>query len=434
MAVKNILEVEIDVKDDKFKEFIDVFNNYSDKLKAAAENTESITKDFIEAFNGTLESLKEATGLVGKLSQAQEKSAKVASRKVKPALQDATKETKNLASEFDKLFNKIERAAPTLVKVLGSILGPLGGGMAIATGAAILAKLALNKAQAAAYELGSIAVNSQKGSRGLGVSAGELRSYETNYQRVGGADVIQRIAEAQFDPEKQVYLQMATGAKNIGEVQQANPIDLAQKLFMRAHDWWEETPAKYRNSATANATGLPQLGFSAAELRQWGNTPASELQAARAQYLNDIKGLSISDKSAGQFYDLKRAIDYQANRSDSRNIEKFDDLAESTSKLVETMVRANDALFNAFNSTGWERELPADKQYLRNNPLFGNKPDAHFSMWKPEPFKPTVFDPSQGVFSAGTAKAAVKVKSDVKIKVSNATGSNLFTAINGAAP
>lgn len=429
MAVKSIFEIE--VKDEKFKEFLKAFNEFHVKLSQMSEHWEKF--------------LSKDTSTKTKDAKALSDAVEVTNQKVKKT----TESTKTLGDEFRKILNEFERAAPKIFKIIGSMLGPVGLPIIMGAGAALLIGKLFSMAQQKMYALGETAIAGQKSGRMLNTSAGGVRAFENDFGRLADPSMLQKIAEAQFDPEKQVYLMMASGSKSLAEVQKSTPEELSHKIIAHANQVMNTIPSAMKNTAGLTAFGFPQLGFTATDMNLWKNTPKGEIEKAYGDYTHDKKKLAISDSSADKFYEQNRLMNLSVGRKLSLQIDKFDDLAVSTGNLVNAFADAREKMYGMFKGYAWEDPDYAAPSSLKNS--FTGVLDSFSKPWQPTAFDPTaevkknlssfnMFEPRVTTPTAAATGSSVMaapgktIKSgapNVNVMITNATGSNLVTSING---
>jgi len=430
MSVKSILDVEIAVKDEKFKEFLKTFNEFHSKLAGmSAEWGKLLDK-------GSTTRTKDAKALEDAVSRTNTE------------IKKTTESTRDLGFEMNKIVTQFERQAPSIVKTIGSFLGPVGTALTVGVGAGWLVGKLFSAAQQKMYALGDAAISSQKQSRSLNLNAGELRAYQNDFGRLADTSMLEKVAAAKYDPKNQVYLMMAAGMKDLGETQKMNPVDLISKIILNAHQFMNTAPVGLRNSAGASAMGFTQLGFSATDMALYGNTPKNEIQKARTDYYSDKEKLGISEGSASKFYEQNRQMDLSVGRSVSRNIYKFDDLAVSAGNLSKAFADAQDRIYNSFTGQNKYIQAPISGAQAITNALstpfnekgeFVAKPfnaqaevQNNLNQFKSQNALAPVSNMGNNSRIASSGSSSKGGVPQVGVTIFNATGNNLTTSINGA--
>lgn len=330
MTSKAIIGVDID-PEGKFKAFYDMFKEYQGKLEAMPEDWKKINnsiadshKEFADAFGvlsaSTNSSARETRALVEHLKEAAnaQKSFKVETGKSKDMLEQMGKSAKQLGKE---LFG------------IGSYLfkvGAIGVGLS-AGGIYGMDKLAGN------------VVGNQRSARGLGMTTGQYKAFSTDFGRYLDPSITSNIADAQNSFSGRMYLGMATGMGQ-NDLASMDPGAVAAKLSLRAHDWWQNTPANMRTSEALQATGFMQSGLSLADMRRLGNTSTEDLQKAGSQYAQDQGNLNTSDKDTDAWYELERQIKLAGQTIETDLTNHLVALAPSLKDFVSTITEDVDNL------------------------------------------------------------------------------------------
>ena len=294
MANKKILAIDID--DEKFKAFYEQFKEFHGDLDELPE----AWKDLGEAATQSHEAIAAAAGvLIDNLAHASSHAKDLVDH-LKEA-SDAQKDFKSASTGSEITLKKMGKEAKEFAKTIFGIgkflmkLGVLGVGT-VAGGLFGFDKLAEG------------AVGAQRQARGLGLTTGQLRAFQTDLgARYIDKSTLGSIADARNDLTKQWALRRATGLSQ-GELDQTDVGTLAAQLALRAHDWWSSTPANQHNAQFLQTTGLTQAGLSLDQVRQFGNTDRAELTRALAQYQHDSKSLNVSDHNTDALYAFMRDL------------------------------------------------------------------------------------------------------------------------------
>ena len=327
MTVKSVIDIE--VNDEKFQRFYELFSSYDEKLKGlpesirtigedAAKNTEAFIKTAIET-NKSVKNIEDMTA------------ALVAAKKAQGDLGTATRSSgggmKKMADDAERLGRSIFGIGKFLLKA-----GAWGFGGASA------AFFGLDM-------LGRSAVGSQRSARGAGVSVGQQKAFNLDFSRFVDPSTLSNVANAQNDLTKQAYLALASGV-SIGQAQTANPAQLAIQSAVRLHDWWNQTPPGLRSSQTMAAGGFSQIGYSLEDARRLGATSRKELMLAQEQYQVDQKTLSITDQSVSKWYEFTRQLSLAGKEIETVLIDKLQELGPSLGKLSAAFAKDIEALIN----------------------------------------------------------------------------------------
>jgi uncharacterized protein YukE len=402
MATKSIINIE--VNSEQFKEFHKEFKGYSEQVKATSVSWGKIDKNvkgitYKDVYGNASKANKEVKNLNQNVRESGNE-LEDAGRKAKRAGQEIF----SLGNGISRIFGKFENSTASSFGIVGKVTG-------IIAGIALAGVYGLSK-------LADMAVDAQKRARSANLSSGDVRAFDTDFGRLGGQGLIDTVTNAKFDPEKQVYLMMAAGLKDLSEVHSMNPVELASKVMMNAREKMLETPPELRNSANMSAFGFPQLGVSANDMNLWMNTPQAEHNKALNDFRNDKKDLSISDKDTGKFYEMNRQIDLTFGKAASGFIEVFSDTTGVVSEFAKELQKSINLMRNYFGNT--PPEVRYKESYDMANKHYSPQSTQGGTNWAGFGFK------WNGSQSSSSSK-----KNGVDVNITNSTGSNIATSLNG---
>jgi hypothetical protein len=326
MAAKSIIDVEIDPQG-HFKAFYEQFQEYESRLGEMPQKYEAFAESISGMTDATLSSAKETRDLVQYLKSAADaqKVFKVETKKSKDELEGMATAAKQLGKE---LFG------------IGSFLlkmGALGGGMLL--GGAIGGIYGMDK-------LAGSVVGNQRSARGLGMTTGQYKAFGMDFGRYLDPGITSSIADAQNSFSGRMYLGMATGMGQ-NELASMDPGAVAAKLSLKAHDWWQNTPASMRTAEALQSTGFMQSGLTLADMRRLGSTSTEDLQSAGSQYAQDQGKLDTSNGSTDKWYELERQIELAGKTIETSLTNRLVELAPSLKTFVDTISKdANDLINN----------------------------------------------------------------------------------------
>lgn len=302
MAAKSI--VEIDVQDEKFKSFLEKFNEYQKALSElpeqwrgavhglgeAAKETERVrdgTEGITKAFADGVAALASVNDGLDRLNGNLEKATKTQAEFNKKSggarnfLNKASKDAKSLAGHI--------KDATTSLLSWGTVLG-LFSGLAGAGGLWGLNHLAGN---ASAQRFTAM---------GLGTTAGGLNSTAVNFQKALGNPVgtLGAIRDAQLDLSKRWQFR-AMGVDNPDR----DPAELLPEMIKAARDIF------VRNGSTqqgAEAYGLTNY-FTLDDLNRFKKMSDEEIDAMAKQAQQDTRRLQLTDQQLRQWQDFNIQLD-----------------------------------------------------------------------------------------------------------------------------
>ncbi|EAA6960327.1 hypothetical protein I3006_002131 [Salmonella enterica] len=302
MAAKSI--VEIDVQDEKFKSFLEKFNEYQKALSElpeqwrgavhglgeAAKETERVrdgTEGITKAFADGVAALASVNDGLDRLNGNLEKATKTQTEFNKKSggarnfLNKASKDAKSLAGHI--------KDATTSLLSWGTVLG-LFSGLAGAGGLWGLNHLAGN---ASAQRFTAM---------GLGTTAGGLNSTAVDFQKALGNPVgtLGAIRDAQLDLSKRWQFR-AMGVDNPDR----DPAELLPEMIKAARDIF------VRNGSTqqgAEAYGLTNY-FTLDDLNRFKKMSDEEIDAMAKQAQQDTRRLQLTDQQLRQWQDFNIQLD-----------------------------------------------------------------------------------------------------------------------------
>ena len=375
MSAKSIIEVAVD--DSQFKAFFDLYQVYKEHLDSAPEEWRK-TGDAINEAGGGMESFSEATKESKDFLAVAAAQAAMITEEIKKAsasnnalLENLTKNAKaqrNFADESERSNKALKEMKKHAEGVAGSIFGIGKWLIKIGTWGAGLAGLGGLLSGFGLKELASSAVDTQRGARGLSMTPGQLTAFRQDFGgRYLDESVLGSVANAQNSFIGRVWLSRAAG-QDMGQVESADPGQLAAQLAIRAHDWWQNTPANMRTSEMLQSSGFAQSGFSLAMMRQLGNTPVGELQRAASQYQSDQGRFAFGDQGTDTWYGFLRQIKDAGNVIETDLKNRLVDLAPSLQHFVDVIgkdaMKLIDQIFTPQNLSALERGIDKLSEYL----------------------------------------------------------------------
>jgi hypothetical protein len=293
MVTKSIID--IDVKDEKFRQFFEMFSEYQEKLKEAPESWKKLDEvtgagaaALGAAVSVLLEPLQQSVAHTAGIEHYL-KAAVKAQEQFKRATHQSENGLKKMGREASQVAHTIFGIGKFILKT-----GAIGGGL-FAGGLFGLDRL------------GQSAVSSQRSALGLGLTTGQYRAFSTDLGRYLNPAILSSVSQSQSDFTGRVWLSRATGLSP-DQVSQMNAGDLSARLAIRAHDWWQNTPARLRTVQNLQATGFQQVGLSLEDMKRLGATPIGQLRQAQAQYAHDAAQLNISKAATNQLYAFTRQL------------------------------------------------------------------------------------------------------------------------------
>jgi len=320
MATKSVID--IDINDEKFREFQKLFEKYQQSLGKMPNQWGKINK--------------EVSSLQGNFNRVQHALDTIASRLDKnyKTLQN----TDQVVNKTEKHFQNIGKTAASISKNIASTTFNLLKWGSVSTAFGLLG------AAGGLFGIGSLAGGAndiRRQSQGLGVSAGELKSAQINFQRVADVNsVLGNLATAQTDIQKQWAFQAAGVNAN------QNVAQLLPQLLRKAGEVY-----KAGSTATAqqrlDVSGLSALGIDVETARRMASLRKDEIDNIEKKYNADTKSLALTDALLLRWQDL----DVQLTRSKTKIenvfltgleglVKPLDELSDSFSDAVKAFLES----------------------------------------------------------------------------------------------
>jgi hypothetical protein len=333
--------IEIDVQDDKFKAFHDLFQEYQkrvDSLPASWDkvnkSTDANTDAFAALVGETVKSVHHASEMVEQLRKAT-----VAQKEFHVAARGAGKTLSDMAASAASIGSSIFGIGKFLSKMGALGIGALGTGLF------------------AMDALGRGAVSGQSNARGLGLNQGQVKAFEADYGRTGLLDpsMLGTVANAKGNFTGSVWLGMASGL-DYNQVQNMGADELSIKMAKRAHDWYVSTPENLRKDVVAASKGFrSETGFDWQTIQRLGNTPDSEFATAEQRYRRDSADLNVPDSQVAEWNKLTNSLKIAGEKIETVLIKDLSRLApviaDLTSKMANAIVRLTDKATAAASAT-----------------------------------------------------------------------------------
>ena len=332
MTTKSIIDV--DVNDEKFKKFFELFEQYQAKLDGMPENWKKIN----DATGSTSAAIGAAVSiLLEPLQRSSESAAQIVNH-----LKSATKAQEQFRSATNQSESALKRMGKEADRIAHTIFGM--GKFVLKAGA-----WGVGLASAGVFGLDRLAnqaVGTERSALGLGLTTGQYRAFSTDLGRFLNPSILTSVANAQNSYQGRVWLARATGLSP-DQLTSMGAGDISSQLAIRAHNWWANTPALMRTESNLQATGFSQAGLTLEDMRRLGATPLGELQSAQARYRQDTGTLDINRQNTNALYDFSRKITLAGQKLESAFITKLSALGPSLGNLITSLEKDAEILLNS---------------------------------------------------------------------------------------
>lgn len=298
MALAPIVQIAID--DSEFKRFSAAFDEYLSKVK-------SMPADW-QATHASIGKLAQAMRASGASAERSWSGAVDLATKYERAIRTAATAEQHLgrgAGAASTALARMEKHAKGIASDLFSAVRSMARFATFSIGGGLLG---LGGLAFGLDRLADAVLNRQRSARGFGISPGELASFNVNFSRVAGTNVLAGAAEAQMDVAKAGALSMLGINQQLASRESATV--LAGQEILALHNRLRGVPTSQLMN-TAAAIGAGQLGFSAEDIRRIHLTPAATLRADMARTAAQAPSLGFSAQVAREWsqfsMELRRA-------------------------------------------------------------------------------------------------------------------------------
>jgi len=322
--------LEVDVNDEKFKQYEATFAKYEALARTLPSTWEAVNK----ATSANISALRQSAAQIAKMQKAMAGVAKQQNLMMRVSQTTATQFV-SLAKSSGSIASNITKATTSLLKWAGitSVLGGLvgGGGLFGIT------------------RLAESVSNNRRQSQGLGTTYGENKAFDLSYGKyVDSGSFLSNVNESVHDLSKR----WALSALGISEhdIQSKDTAQLAQEALPLIR---QKYLASGQTAQGAHAYGLDQF-MSLEDLNRLAKASPEDLQSAQNTYGKNSKLLDLSDQTAESWQNFKYQLDTAGDKIENVFVKALDPLIPSFTQL-------SDALANAFGTVLGD---PHFKEYL----------------------------------------------------------------------
>lgn len=341
MAKKPVIT--IDVNDDQFKRFYEMFNKYQGQVDAMPESWKSAN----EILNAGIAAIAEQTHNISKHLNSAITAQKQFSKATGTSL-TGLKGMAKYAKEVKDSFFSVEKF---VLKVGALGLGVFGGSL-----------FGMDK-------LAGAALSQTRGARGLGVNTGALRAFKLDYSQIAPDTLPNSAYAAQRDLSKIGLLGYAAG---ISPATAANmdPVALSQLLVRRAHDYYTQNKgnAVALSQNTAMMQGFSAAGLGLEDVTRAGQAPLSDILSAQKNMRADRGRLNYGNGAIEQLFDFQRQLKVAGNALETDLAKRLAKLGPGLGGLVTVVEKDAEKLLNGVlskkNMDAISKELDKFTTYL----------------------------------------------------------------------
>jgi hypothetical protein len=313
MAVKSIIDV--DVNDDAFKAFMEMFAKYQAALKKLPGAWDTANKSINKsgsAIEEMTDIMSRQVDIIDKQTRAQEKMRREV-EKTGYSLTDVARATTRIAGGMKDITLSLLKFS-----TLTSAFGLLSGGTGLFGFEALARSASQQRTQ----------------SMGLGVTPGQLQAANITYERIGGAgSTLSSIADIQNDITRQYLLSTRLGISQ-QDIQNKNPFELLPQTLSALRSRYLAIPENLRGTL-APSLGLTEFGLSMQQLRQLGGMSEEELTGLGTSLPGRAAAIGGSNETNRRYQDFLIQLDTAGQRLQTTLIDKLTPLAGPLGNVVD---------------------------------------------------------------------------------------------------
>jgi len=276
VPAKSVLDVE--VRDEQFRDFMELFREYQGKLGAIPMDWARVGREGKKAHDATMSAILAQGEMMRRALEAQKGFAREA-RSSETAWMLIARHTKAAASSIATVF-KFTGAATAVGGLLG--VGGLFG---------------LDK-------LGGSIASGRRFSAGLGIGYGQGQSFGLNFGRyVDPGTVLGNVATGVFDATSPEYVALLKAGISPALIARGNSAEIGAALLKRIPTLFGGVPANMRGTL-ANVYGYSQLGIGVEGINRYLNASPAEREAQQQAFARDSRDLNLSKSQQRAWQDF----------------------------------------------------------------------------------------------------------------------------------
>lgn len=352
MAIKPIIDIEIN--DERFKRFIELFNEYKAglgdmpdawaQINGAMDGAgKSLESGAISAKDALAIAAAQAGVIAEELNHATH-----AQHEFHRATGSSERAMKGLSDRAKGLSQTIFGIGKWVLKfgAIGTGLGVLGGGIGL-------------------DDLAGAAMGRQKSAGALGLTAGQLSSFQANAQQFMGLGALTAAATAQTNPHDAAALATLGISQQEARSEPASRLAFQELKSARA-SWLRYKAAGLDEMASPKVQQAMKLGMSAGDIRNAAQARLSTINADEAATRRDQGQLGFSRSTAAEWTKLKIAIDKAGITIESSLIKSLSGLAPVIASMSKEGAHFIASLAGSKKMGEWVDEAKTDlRQFAR---------------------------------------------------------------------
>lgn len=311
MANKPIID--IDVNDEQFKSFLDLYDQFHTSLQEIPEDWAKVGKESKSAFNAIGAAMLAQNTLLTKNLRGQ---------------REFNEEARKSALSWEKLSQHTKAAAGHIVDATKSLVRW--------TGAATIVSGLLGAGSLFGIDrLGHAVTAGRRSSAGLGVSYGQQQAFGLNFGRYADpGSVLGSVSTGLFDVTSPEYLALLRAGVSPKQLEGGNAADIGASLLEKIPKLFGNVPANQRG-LLANTYGFSQLGIGPEAINRYLAASPEERAKQQREYRGNASDLDLTKGQQRAWNDLTTMLDRAGKMIENTFVTGLAPLAPGLEKLSD---------------------------------------------------------------------------------------------------
>ena len=355
--------IDIEVKDEAFKKFLELFKTYQDntaKMKgvwdAAGASVDGATASITEAAEASSDAAKSVSAAA--ISAGDLAEAFAAGSLASAAIFDTLSKTEDVANRTSTTFGMIAGHSKTIA---GAILGATGSLLKWGTLTAGMGLLGLGGGLMGMDSLAEFASGQRRSSQGLGIGAGEMASFTTNLGRLVDPSMLAGVQNTQADMTQ--WGKFAQLGISPSVYMNQDPAQLSVAIIQRAKQLWQNAGPLGHTIQAMKVSGLDQF----MSLQDWtriGRTSQQEVTSDIAKYQAGVGPMGAGDKTLQSWQDFQVQLSTAGQEIKTTLIDGLVKLTGPLGDLSKSIETALSGLLASPNLKIWIEDVASGVQSL----------------------------------------------------------------------
>lgn len=310
--------IDIDVNDEQFKKFLELYDQFQSKLEDVPESWSKVNKESKAAFD-----------IIGAAMLAQN-----------ALLVHSLKGQKDLGNESERTATAWERLSRSTRNVADHIVGGAKALLRWTSAATIVSGLLGAGSLFGIDRLGHGVAAGRRSSQGMGVSFGQQKSFDLNFGRfVDAGSVLGSVSTGLFDVTSPEYLALLKAGISPQMLARGNAADIGAELLKKIPQTFGNVPSNQRG-LLANTLGFGQLGIGGEEINRYLAASPEEREKQQRSYRENAQGLDLTGGQQRAWTDLVTQLHRAGQVIENTFVKGLTPLLPGIEKLSEGFANA----------------------------------------------------------------------------------------------